>query len=631
MSLLQRARECKATAFAMYLVGKEALAAAGADAGTNIAATCAAQGISRQQVYEEKARIEATLTAATVAGPGRPRQGAVADPGGGVGARSLAMAELRIAVLEFQIANPGAIVVHASGRTAYNDAARRFILDASDRIALTDVDFCLASRVPVSTLTTWRQQDAKEPIVPPPALERSANWPTGATPNELARTITTEYGGWGGKLSDFLRYAGRSYLVAPTAIRSVLRIAGMLAVTEVKAPRYRGSTVNASPGTIAVTDGKMVLVELTASGERETFNWQGIVDQATACHLAVVVSDTEDAEAVGAAYRGACDFLGKASLALVHDQKPIHDDAELRKMVEQATAMIPATLGRGESKAVMEGQFGLWAQEVGPIVLDNTSQKNLLKSVVHEVVRAWTSGVNHAARAELDGKSRAEVVREACPDPKKDLELVANLKASHQRGRHPATPLPTAGIARALLDHAFENFALGAADAGGRLRAWLAATFEPDAIRRAVAIFAAKRAKGELRGKHAHRYLVKLISGAQVEIDLEREEHFLLRYAETERRSWLAALSAAKQEIMRDAETVEERIIAFAEHALYGGIFIEKAYWEKELTSALADAPDLHGKVTTHIRRLYEAPALCRRRLLNRLVTAHAGLERRME
>ena len=168
-------------------------------------------------------------------------------------------------------------------------------------------------------------------------------------------------------------------------------------------------------------------------------------------------------------------------------------------------------------------------------------------------------------------------------------------------------------------------------DLNGRLRRWLADTFEPSAIRRALAIYEAKRAKGGLRGKHAHRYLVKLIREMQVEADLEREERALLHYAETERRSWLAALIAAKQGIERECDTVEERLIAFAEQALYGGIFLEKAYWEKELTEAVAEVPSLIGQVTTHIRRLYEAPPLCRRRLLNRLVTANAGLEHRTE
>ena len=115
----------------------------------------------------------------------------------------------------------------------------------------------------------------------------------------------------------------------------------------------------------------------------------------------------------------------------------------------------------------------------------------------------------------------------------------------------------------------------------------------------------------------------------QIEIDLEREEHTLLHYAETERRAWLAALAAAKQEIERDTETAVERIFNFAEHALFGGIFLEKVYWEKELTTALAATPELIGKVTAHICRIYEAPELCRRRLINRIIATQSGFDHR--
>jgi hypothetical protein len=627
MSLLQRVQNDKASALALYVVTCEALVATGIEPGPNISETCLALGIARQQVYEEKRRIEAALTAATIAGRGRPgRQGAVRDPGEVPLAGSHVERDLRIEVLEFRLSNPGAVVIHGTGRATYSDGFKRFILDAADVFLGTDEAFCRAASVPYSTLMTWRQLDAKEPIIPLPNRERPAFWPTGATPNELAHTIASDFERWTGKVGDFLSDTAKRLSVAPGAIKNVLRIAGMLAVDAAKPPRYRGTTVNASPGAIVVTDGKEVKVELTTSCEVETFNWQGIVDQATACHLAVVVSKTEDAKAVGEAYARACVFLSRPPTALVHDQKPIHDDAGLRSMIEKSTAMIPATLGRGQNKAVIEGEFGKWAREFGHIQLDDTNKMTLIKSAVSEVIRAYTSGINHAARKELDGKSRAEVVREACPDPKKDAELVAALKASHQRGPHPAKPLPTTPIAQDLLNEAFERLSLVNIDPIGRLRRWLAETFEPTAIQRAIAIFEAKREKGSLSGKTAHRYLVKLIREMQVEIDLEREECALLHYAETERRSWLAALIAAKHEIDRCSTNVEQRLIAYADQALFGSIFIEKAYWEQELMVALAAAPLLLGKITTHIRRLYEATPLCRRRLLNRLVTAHHGI-----
>ena len=169
MSLLQRAREDKPSALALYLVSRDALAAAAIVPAATVTVTCASYGISRQQVYEERARIEAALTAVTVAGRGRPaRQGAVADPNGNQHARTLAMSELRIEVLEFRLANSGAMVVSATGRATYSAGFKRFALDAADNFVGTDEIFCLASGVPMSTLTTWRLADAKEPIVAAP-------------------------------------------------------------------------------------------------------------------------------------------------------------------------------------------------------------------------------------------------------------------------------------------------------------------------------------------------------------------------------------------------------------------------------------------------------------------------------
>lgn len=205
---------------------------------------------------------------------------------------------------------------------------------------------------------------------------------------------------------------------------------------------------------------------------------------------------------------------------------------------------------------------------------------------------------------------------------------MALLKASHQRGRHPAKPLPTAPVARALLDQAFEKFCLIDNDANGHLRRWLANTFQPDAIRMALAILEDKKAKGNLISEYAHRYLVTVIVSMQIEVDLEREGVALLHYAETERSAWLSSLVAAKKRIEKSAKTDEELVLGFAEQALYGGIILEKAFWEKELTLALFGKPDLTRKVMTHIRRLYEAPELCRQRLLNRLVAGQAELLR---
>ena len=149
-----------------------------------------------------------------------------------------------------------------------------------------------------------------------------------------------------------------------------------------------------------MTDGKTLEVVCTASGEISHYNWQGIVDQATACHTAVVITDNECAQGVRQADEESCVFLGRAPEALIHDNKPIHQEADLRETIEPRTRMIPATPGRPENKAVIEGEFGNFEQAVGRLSLDDSSIENLKRSAVNEAIRAYCAGINQAGRAE---------------------------------------------------------------------------------------------------------------------------------------------------------------------------------------------------------------------------------------
>jgi len=117
------------------------------------------------------------------------------------------------------------------------------------------------------------------------------------------------------------------------------------------------------PGTILVADGKGVSVHLTDSGETMNYNWQGMVDQATACHTAVVVTETENTQGVVQAYEQSTDFMGRKPEAMVHDNKPIHKDRLLRETIDSETMMIPATPRRPENKAVVE--FGKTKRSAG--------------------------------------------------------------------------------------------------------------------------------------------------------------------------------------------------------------------------------------------------------------------------
>jgi hypothetical protein len=454
---------------------------------------------------------------------------------------------------------------------------------------------------------SWHKCDRAQPYTPQPA--RAVPTLSSSATVEC-QSIVHDYACWEGSLRDFLREEAKRLRLAPTAIRRVLTITGMIPSKPPKAPRYRGSTDRQTPGAIVVTDGKQVEVISTASGEISHYTWQAIVDQATACHTAVVITESECAQGVRQAFEESCDFLGRRPRALIHDNKPIHQDAALKAAIEPGTRMLPATPGRAENKAVIEGEFGKYEQAVGTLYLDDSCIENLKRSAVSEAIRAYCAGINQAGRAEFQGKSRQQVLREACPDPHADQAFIEHLHGEHARqGR--STPLPSQALARQILDAGFARFELEANDTQGKLRTWLSGRYTPSAIRQALALFATERDKGRLREKTAHRYLVKLIQSRQEELDLRAQEHWLREFAQLERVTWLQELEqdyAILKAECDNASTLEQTLaFRLSENAVFGGLPLARAFWEDKLRALLENQRHRFEAVRRHIRRLFDA------------------------
>ncbi len=143
------------------------------------------------------------------------------------------------------------------------------------------------TEIPPPTLMSWQRRDRSQAYTAPPGRVVP---PLADSATTECRTLVEDYARWEGSLRDFLHYEAQRLRLAPHAIRRVLAITGMIASKPHRAPRYRGSTERQRPGDILVTDGKALQVVSAASGEISHYNWQGIVDQATACHTAVVIT-----------------------------------------------------------------------------------------------------------------------------------------------------------------------------------------------------------------------------------------------------------------------------------------------------------------------------------------------------
>jgi hypothetical protein len=597
----------------------------GLSKGVSATAMARALGTNRTAMYEQKGRLLRALGTLAATGPGRPPAATTLPDGD----RCQAL-ELTVRVQAFRLEHLDAVIVHGT-RTSYSPSFRRWILGELDRWPGSRAVFASATGLPPDTLTDWVRDDraglkletTTTNALPP---ERT---PVPVEASETARTILDSFKVWEGPTKHFLRLTAARHGLVPDQVARVLRICGALAPRPRRPFRHRRSTELLTPGALVITDGKSVDVELTDSHQRMRLHWQGIVDQATGCDTAVVVSDEEDAAAVRQAFERTVSFLGGAVPAgLLHDNKPCYLDDQLCAALQAAgTLMVSATLRRPENKALLEGAFSLFEARVGTIRLDDRSQRSLIHSAVREVIRAYTAATNGVPRAELGGRSRERALRSACPSAAQqaaDQAFVRRLKARHDRYRTSNWRQRIKPMSRRLLGLVFRRLGLAVRDPKGRLQEYLA-IYEPAAIRQAEAIVSLRLKEGALELAHAHRYFAKVVQNVQASLDLERQADELLELCQLQCQDWVALEREDYETLQRDC-LPEELVCAVAERAVSGSLPVAAAFWTTELLALLRNARHLLEPVRRFLIRLYEAPPDRRLLLLDRLAALQLGL-----
>ncbi len=616
MTLPSHLLKRKTLMIAMLTLARHLAAVLEVDLGAPMAEICRTLGANRTSVYEQIHRLLACLGELAKRRPGRPPLAESSHPQ----AEPLAL-QLTVEVLEYRLQHPGSVIQHRQ-RTTYADGFRRFVLEHRDRWQGTLEAFAQAVRVPLDTVRDWIQRDRPQALQPP--LKKRPPLPVEAS--KVTRQVVEEWMRWVGPTRPFIGHAAQCFDLSPAQVAQLMKILGLIRPHRRPAScRYRGSTQSLTPGTMLVTDGKWITVELLDSEQTVYVNWQGIVDQATGCDTAAVVTPQEDADAVRQAYERSLHFLGGlAPEALLHDNKPCYDDADLHQLLQQCgTEMIPATLRRAQNKAVLEGAFGLWQQRVGTLRLDDTDDHSFLKSAVQEVIRAYTAATNAVPRPDYDGRSRLQVLQETCPTAEqrqRDQDFLAQLKADHRRPRR-RQPLPES---LQLIEHVFERFELVSHDPRGELRRYLA-TFSPPAIRRAAAILAAKL-EHHLERRYAHRYLAKLIRSQQDELDLERAAEELLELCQRQNQDWTQREQQHFQILAQERPDPAELASAVAERAAFGGLPLQATFWSRKLLELLHHADHLAEGVKKLLIRLYDAPKQHRLALLDLITAQQQGL-----
>ena len=214
------------------------------------------------------------------------------------------------------------------------------------------------------------------------------------------------------------------------------------------------------------------------------------------------------------------------------------------------------------------------------------------------------------------------MLREYRPDPEKDREFIEQLHADHTEPNR-IDVLPTTAVSRALLDEGFTQFGMQDQDPEGQIRQWLADRYTPEAIRQALAIFGTEWNKGRLRNNMAHRYLVKVVQNCQEEVDLRIQEELLRKFAQKERQGWLQEFEKEYRQLKKecDGSTPEKNLLfCLGEKAVFGGLTLQRSFWEDKLKQLLGRYQDEISVVCRHIRRLFEVKWNDRFVLISKLI-----------
>ncbi len=385
-------------------------------------------------------------------------------------------------------------------------------------------------------------------------------------------------------------------------------------------PAARGSTFIPPPGIQWSSDGKEVVV--VVDSEPFTVAWQPMVDVGSTSTVGSTVRPTEDAVGVIVPFNEGVLTTGGAPAALLLDNKAPNKSAALNTALPDNTFPMYGTPGRGQSKATIEGGFGLFAQELGPVaaVVDATSPERIALSVAHAVTRAFSSGRNHRPRRK-DGLTPYELYRDADPSPEEVAAAVDKLRAIKERidAREQREAARRDPYVRATLEDACARF--GLTEDGDVLDSL--STLPLEAVQTAVAIYAAKHATGSLPTDAGIRYLAGIARNHHHARELQLFEEELVSLLEREQLSVMAHLE-------RKAATLAPldlapRLGAIIHELLTINVPVAQVFWRRQLTTLVAAVPShlrtgLRRWLCDRIRRRFRATKQHRQQLIELVV-----------
>jgi len=601
-------------------------------------------GVARSYAYELVQKVEAALD--------RGLDDARSDEGAVAKAVQLRRLEVRNAVLEYRTEHPGSWV--SGGRTVYSADLSAFVLELSSKSIgpeMTQADFASACGIPLPTLKEWWGDAARQLVLPlaprdpaAPAEPDGAPAPPSAEPSspsgppepsiesvaegELGLSlhmhrVVAEYERWQGPFFAFvehLRSLGLRF--GKQMVSQILHLAAArkLLRRPLPAPSARGSTFRPPPGVQWTSDGKQV--DVVVDDQTFRVNWQPTVDVGCGASVGSVVRPQEDTAGVLDSFAQGVETTGAPPAALLLDNKACNKSPVVADAVAPDTFVMHATPGRGQNKAVIEGGFGLFAQELGPVVatIDTSTPERVALGVADAVTRAFAQGRNHHPRRR-DGRTPYELYRDANPSPDEIAAAVERLRAIKERidtreAREQARLDPAV---LATIEQAIERF--GFFDDGDV--AFSLRTLPLAAIQSAVAIYAAKQKAGSLPIDTGIRYFAGIARNCQHERELLFFEQELV--SQLERTGQLVRVHLERKAAALASLDLSTRLLAIVQELLTVTAPVAQVFWRRRFHAEADAAPvalrnALRRHLCDRVRRHYTASKRHRQALVELIV-----------
>lgn len=370
----------------------------------------------------------------------------------------------------------------------------------------------------------------------------------------------------------------------------------------IEAPWSSGTFRTLFPGAQWLGDGTDIGIRW--GDERFVFNLEAVMDVACTAVMGLDVSESESEKALHHAYEEAKITSGGAPpLATTLDNKPCNHSPAAQAALHD-TILLRATPGRGQAKAPLEGAFGLFQQDLPPLVVTGKTPQEMAASVLRLIACAYYRGRNGRPRRRLNGRTPIEAYANTKPTPQEVAEArhwLQELQRRQERARLTREARRDPVRIQLLMQGLAE---LRIPDSDQRLTISLA-YYARDAIARGLATFRTKQELGTLPPGADHgRYLGGIIRQLHTRLELERISVHLLQ-----QRLRLHDFTLAPLE--RDARQLRTEVThaalpqAFVDRALDATYSVDFRFWAEAAAKALTA---LH---TGQRNALYQA--LCRR------------------